>query len=40
MTEREREREWHGILDDGLLGLREKWEREGENEWDERNGGK
>jgi hypothetical protein len=39
-TEGEKEREWRGILDDGSPGLREKWEREGENEWDERNGGK
>jgi hypothetical protein len=35
--EGEREREWRGI--DGSPGLREKCEREGENERDERNGG-
>jgi hypothetical protein len=38
--EREREGEARRILDDGSSGLREKWEREGENEQDERNGGK
>ena len=46
-TEGERERERCGTMDAGrwmlvgeLPGLREKWEREGENERDEQDGGK